>query len=59
MKREGLRNTRNLKELQVQVDEDFPLETRRIGKNLIPCLKDAEKFGIRAFYKKDKLAVEG
>lgn len=49
MKREGLRNTRNLKELQVQADEDFPLETRRIGKNLIPCLKDAEKFGIRAF----------
>jgi hypothetical protein len=42
---EALRN-KNLAGLQILVDKDFPLEARRIMENLIPNLKDGNKFGL-------------
>jgi hypothetical protein len=54
VKLDALRNTKNLAELRIQVGDDFPLETRRIRKNLVPYLKDAKKYGLRAFLKKKK-----
>jgi hypothetical protein len=56
---EALTN-KNLAGLQILVDKDFPLEARRIMENLIPNLKGANKFGLRAFLEKRKeFTVEG
>jgi hypothetical protein len=52
-----LNNKRNLITFKVRVDEEFSIETRRIRKELVPYLKDARKWGHKAFLIKDILIV--
>jgi hypothetical protein len=54
-----LKNKRNLASSEVRVDEGLSIEARRIRKELVHYLKDAKKWGHKAFLRKDVLIVNG
>jgi hypothetical protein len=59
MKLEVLRNKKNLAGTKIRVDEDLSVEDRRIRSELIPYLKDAKKWGHKAFLRRHTLMVNG
>jgi hypothetical protein len=58
-KLEVWRNKRNLAGTKIRVDEDLSMESRKIRRELIPYLKDAKKWGHRAFLRKHTLIING
>jgi hypothetical protein len=58
-KLEILKNKKNLAGTKITVDEDLSAETRKIRRALIPYLKDAKKWGHRAFMRKNALIING
>jgi hypothetical protein len=50
-----LKKTKNLACLQIRLDEDVFIKIRETRRSLIPYLRDAKRFGLRAFWRKDKL----
>jgi hypothetical protein len=54
-----LKNKRNLAGSKVRVDEDFSIEHRKARKDLVPYLKDAKKWGQKAFLRNDALVENG
>jgi hypothetical protein len=57
-KLEVWRNKRNLTGTKIRVDEDLSMEGRKM-RELIPYLKDAKKWGHKAFLRKHALMVNG
>jgi hypothetical protein len=53
------RNKKNLAGTNIRVDEDLSTESRKIRRELIPYLKDAKKWGHRAFLRKHALIING
>lgn len=49
---EVLKNKRNLTSSKIRVDEGLPIEAKRIRKELVRHIKDAEKWGHKAFLKR-------
>jgi hypothetical protein len=58
-KLEVWKNKTNLIGSKIRVDEDFSMEDRKIRRELIPYLKDAKKWGHKAFLRKHALIVNG
>jgi hypothetical protein len=54
-----LRNKRNLAGSRIRVEEDLPMEDRKVRKELIPYLMDAKRRGHKAFLRKGSLIVDG
>jgi hypothetical protein len=53
------KNKRNLIGSKIRVDEELSMEDRKIRRELIPYLKDAKKWGHKAFLRKHALIVNG
>jgi hypothetical protein len=58
-KLEVWKNKRNLIGSKIRVDENLSVEDRKVRKELIPFLKDAKKWGHKAFLRKHALIVHG
>jgi hypothetical protein len=49
-----LKNKRNIAGSKVKVDEDFSIKDRKTRKDLVSYLKDAKKWGQKAFLRMDE-----
>jgi hypothetical protein len=58
-KLEVWRNKKNLARTKIRVDDDLSTEGRKIRRELIPYLKNAKKWGHKAFLRKHALIVNG